>query len=108
VLLAESGEDEVGIGDGEEVALGLGAFVGALAPEASGADGDEGLADLVAGALGVGVGVDEAGEAGLLVGLEALAAEERAAKTTARPMTRMATCLGLMPPRKRPATRTGK
>ena len=74
VLFAEGGEDEVGVGDGEEVALGLGALVGALAPDAAGADGDQGLADLVAGALGVGVGVDEGVDAGLLVGLEALAA----------------------------------
>ena len=35
MLLAEGGEDEVGVGDGEEVALGLCAFVGALAPDAA-------------------------------------------------------------------------
>ena len=64
VLFAEGGEDEVGVGDGEEVALGLGALVGALAPDAAGADGDQGLADLVAGAAGVGVGVDEGVDAG--------------------------------------------
>ena len=52
VLLAEGGEDEVGVGNGQEVALGLGALVGALAPETAGADGDLGLQDLVAGAAG--------------------------------------------------------
>ena len=59
MFFAEGGEDEVGVGDGEEVALGLGALVGAFAVEAAGAYGDEGLADLVAGAAWVGVGVDE-------------------------------------------------
>ena len=49
VLLAECGEDEVGVGDGEEIALGLGTLVGALAPDAAGADGNEGLSNLVAG-----------------------------------------------------------
>ena len=74
MLFAEGGEDEVGVGDGKEVALGLGALVGAFAPDAAGADGDEGLANLVAGAAGVGVGVEEGVDARLLVGLEMLAA----------------------------------
>ncbi len=74
MLLAEGGEDEVGVGDGEEVALGLCAAVGSLPPDTSGADGDEGLADLVTGAAGVRVGVEEGVDAGLLVGLEALTA----------------------------------
>jgi len=33
VLFAEGGEDEVGVGNGEEVALGLGALVGTFAPD---------------------------------------------------------------------------
>ena len=49
MFFTEGSEDEVGVGDGEEVALRP--FVGALASDASGADGDEGLADLIAGAL---------------------------------------------------------
>ncbi len=73
MLLAEGGEDEVGIGDGEEVALGLGALVGAFAPDAAGADGDERLANLIAGAARIGVRVDEGVDARLLVGFEVLA-----------------------------------
>ena len=73
------GEDEVGVGDREEIALGLRAFVGALAPDASRADGDLGLEDLVAAAFGVVLRVDEAGKAGDLVVLEDLAGFENAA-----------------------------
>jgi hypothetical protein len=51
----------------------LRAFVGALAPDAAGADRDQGLANLIAGAAGIGVRVDEGVDAGLLVGLEVLA-----------------------------------
>src|SRR6266851_2757693 len=73
VLLAEGGEDKVGIGDGEEVALSLGAAIGSLAPDSAGTNSDQGLPDLVAGAAGVLVRVHEAGEAGLLVRLQQLA-----------------------------------
>src|SRR5215469_4764307 len=40
MLLAEGGEDEVGVRNGQEVALGLAAFVGSLPPDTAGADGD--------------------------------------------------------------------
>jgi hypothetical protein len=70
VLLAEGGEDEVGVRDGNEGSLSLRALAFALAPDAAGADGDFGLEDLVAGAVGVVAGVREAGETGFLVGLE--------------------------------------
>src|ERR1039458_3929809 len=62
------------MGNWKEVALGLGALGRALAPDAAGADGDERLFELIAGAFGVVVGIDEAGEASLLKGLEDLAA----------------------------------
>src|SRR6202046_2655308 len=74
MLFTESGEDEVGVGDGEKVTLSLGALLGALAPDAAGADGDQRLADLVDGAFGVVVRVDEAGQTCFLVGLEQFAA----------------------------------
>ncbi len=35
VLFAEGGEDEVGVGDRQEVALGLGALAGSFAPESA-------------------------------------------------------------------------
>ena len=62
------------MGDGQKVALGLGSLGRALAPNPAGTDGDLRLQQLVAGSPGVVVGVDEAGQAGLLVGLEQLAA----------------------------------
>lgn len=43
------GEDEVTGGDGEEFELGLGRLLLGFALQASGTDGDEGLADVVAG-----------------------------------------------------------
>ena len=45
VFLAESGKDEVGVGDGQEIALGLGSLGCAFAPDAAGTDGDEGLSE---------------------------------------------------------------
>jgi hypothetical protein len=47
-----SGKDEVRMGNGEKVALGLGSFGRPLAPHPAGADCDQRLADLVAGAPG--------------------------------------------------------
>src|ERR1700733_1575720 len=72
MLFAEGGEDEVRVGDGKKVALGLSALGGAFPPNSTRADGDQGLADLIARALWIGIRVDEAGKARLLVGLEAL------------------------------------
>jgi len=73
VFFTESSEDEIGIWDGEKVTLGLRALVGAFAPNTAGADGYQGLTDLIAGAARVGVGVDESIDARLLVGLKVLA-----------------------------------
>ena len=52
MFLAKSGKDKVRMGNGKEVSLGLGSLGRALAPDAAGADGDERLFELVAGALG--------------------------------------------------------
>ena len=91
MFLAKSGKDEVRMGNGEEVALGLGSFRRALAPDAAGADGDQRLANLIAGALGIVVGVDEAGQAGLLEGLEDLPLVQTPAISTAPQATESAT-----------------
>jgi hypothetical protein len=77
VLLAEGREDEVGVGDGQEVTLGLGAAVGALTPDAARAHRDQRLSDLVARTFGVGVGVDEGVDARLLIRLQSLPALPR-------------------------------
>ena len=84
MFFAKSGKDKVRMGNGEEVALGLGSLGRALAPDAAGADGNQRLFELIAGALGVVVGIDEAGEASLLKGLEDLAAGPDASHQNAR------------------------
>ena len=74
MLFAKCGKDEIRVGNGEKIALGLGSFGRSLAPDSAGADGDERLLGLVSAAPGVVVGVHKTGEPGLLVGLEHLAA----------------------------------
>ena len=69
-LLGEGREDEVGVPDGEEAEPALGPLLPALADDAAGADGDPRLADLVAGAAGREVGVEEGADAVLLVVLQ--------------------------------------
>ena len=73
MFLTESGKDEVGVRDRQEVALRLRTLFRAFAPHATGTHGDFGLQKLIAGTTGVIVGIDEAGKAGLLVGLQQLA-----------------------------------
>src|SRR5581483_981180 len=77
VLLGEGGENEVGLRNGKEVQAGLGALFQALAGQSAGADGDERLDDLIAGAVVVGFRLHEAGEPLALVGLEHVPAEGR-------------------------------
>jgi hypothetical protein len=74
VFFAESGKDEVCVRDRQEVALGLGSLIGASSEDAAVADGNFGLQNLIPGAAWVSVGVHEAGETGLLIGLEDLPA----------------------------------
>ena len=72
MLLTKCGKDKVRIRDGQKVALGLAAVLRALAPDAAGADGDEGLSNLVTAAARVVIRSYEAGEALLLIRLQYL------------------------------------
>ena len=74
MLFAEGGEDEVGIGNGQEVALRLRALVGSLAPKSSRTDRDLGLSNLVARTSRIGIRIDERCQPRLLIGLQDLAA----------------------------------
>src|ERR1035437_4738191 len=74
MFLTQSGEDEVRMRDRQKVALCLGTLLRAFAPDTPRADRDQGLANLVSTALGVVVGVDEAGEAGFLIWFQYFAA----------------------------------
>ena len=58
------------MGHGQETELGLTALGHSFAPGSAGADGDLGLDELVAGALGVALGIEKAGDAGALVRLQ--------------------------------------
>jgi hypothetical protein len=69
MLLTKCGKDKVRIWDGQKVALGLAAVFRALAPDAAGADGDEGLANLLPAAARVVIRGYEAGEALFLIRL---------------------------------------
>ena len=62
MLLAECSKNEVRMGDGQEVSLGLAAFGRSLAPHAARAHRNERLADLVTGPLRIIVRADEAGK----------------------------------------------
>jgi hypothetical protein len=66
-LLGEDREDEVGVLDRQQAEGVLGAVGQALAEEATRADGDLGLVELVAGALDVRERIEERGQPCLLV-----------------------------------------
>ncbi len=55
MLLAEGGEDEIRIRDGQEIALRLAAPLRTLAPDAARSDGDQRLANLIPAAARVGI-----------------------------------------------------
>ena len=67
MFLGKGGENEVRLRNGEESAMCLRAFA---APKASGAHSDLGLLNLVPRALRVEFGINKAGQALFLVGLE--------------------------------------
>src|SRR5580704_11243979 len=73
MLLGKSRENKVRLWDWEEGQVGLGA--GAAAPEAAGTYRDQGLNDLVPGALTVGFGLHEAGEPIALIGFQHMECE---------------------------------
>ena len=83
-LLGDDRQNEVRVLDGQETQLALRAAAESLAREAARADGDLGLADLVAGAEHVGVGVQERADPRLLVVLEEEPARPGHDRTTSR------------------------
>src|SRR5450631_22365 len=74
MLLAERGKNEVGVWDGQKVALRLRSLSGAFTPNAAGTDRNQRLTNLVSAALGVIVGIDEACEALFLIRLQQFSA----------------------------------
>ncbi len=66
-LLAEGGEDEVGLGFGQEAQVGLGALQPALPARAARADGDQRLVEVVADSARVDLGIEQHEHAVLLV-----------------------------------------
>ena len=107
MFLAECGEDEVGMRDGQKVTLSLRTLFRALAPDSARPRPQLAIANLVSRALWIVVGVDKARQPRLLVWLQNLAAVPGACNQH-QARSDQDQCLSkLIPPKNSPTIRIG-